>query len=120
MHVGRHGTHSTARSPLSGARSPDGAAVSDGRVLQVFWTSELAILVMMGHYGNSIGLTEKESLLLDEATKHDYRIGDKLHFVSWIAYIVLMWSMKGIIIFNYDRLVCPVQLLYPGPLCHGY
>lgn len=59
----------------------------------------------MSAYGNSIGLTEKESLLLDEATKNDYRIGDKLNFASWNAYIVLIWSMKGIIIFNYHRLV---------------
>lgn len=96
-------------SRLSRTSSPDKVIVSDGRVLQFFWTSELAILVNMDDYGNSIGLTEEELLLLDDVTKHDYRIGDKLHFASWMAYIVLIWSMKGIIIFNYDRLVCPVH-----------
>jgi hypothetical protein len=73
-------------------------------IAMFFWTAELVILFYMGAHGNSIGLTEEDSLLLDEATKNDYRMGDKLNFASWYAYIVLIWSMKGIIIFNYHRL----------------
>lgn len=56
-------------------------------------------------FGNSVGQTLKTAEQLDDATVESFRVGDKLTFASWCNYICLIWSMKGIILCFYQRMV---------------
>ncbi|KAI1206747.1 uncharacterized protein F4807DRAFT_222134 [Annulohypoxylon truncatum] len=69
-----------------------------------FWTTDLVILYEIGVYGSSVGQTYESAALLDDAKVASLRIGDKLTFASWNCYICLIWSMKAVVLFYYDRL----------------
>ncbi|KAI1090057.1 hypothetical protein F5B19DRAFT_464893 [Rostrohypoxylon terebratum] len=69
-----------------------------------FWTTDLVILQQIGIYGSSVGQTFETAALLDDAKVESFRIGDKLTFASWNCYICLIWSMKAVVLFYYDRL----------------
>ncbi|KAI0897410.1 hypothetical protein F4806DRAFT_399989 [Annulohypoxylon nitens] len=69
-----------------------------------FWTTDLVILQQIGIYGSSVGQTYETAALLDNAKVESFRIGDKLTFASWNCYICLIWSMKAVVLFYYDRL----------------
>lgn len=73
--------------------------------MQLLWTSNVIILLYIGRVGSSIGQTYETSLQLDDATVESFRVGDKLTFASWCNYLCLTYSMKGIILFFYQRLV---------------
>lgn len=73
--------------------------------MQLLWTSNVVILKYIGKLGSSVGQTYASSLQLDDATVESFRVGDKLTFVSWCNYLCLTYSMKGIILFFYQRLV---------------
>ncbi|KAI1454325.1 hypothetical protein F4805DRAFT_327298 [Annulohypoxylon moriforme] len=69
-----------------------------------FWTTDLVILQQIGVHGSSVGQTYESAALLDDTTVESFRIGDKLTFASWNCYICLIWSMKAVVLFYYDRL----------------
>ncbi|KAI0385210.1 hypothetical protein F5Y04DRAFT_247167 [Hypomontagnella monticulosa] len=69
-----------------------------------FWTTDLVILHYIGVYGSSVGQTYESAQLLSDAKVESLRIGDKLTFASWNCYICLIWSMKAVVLFYYDRL----------------
>ncbi|KAI1803886.1 hypothetical protein F4811DRAFT_562185 [Daldinia bambusicola] len=69
-----------------------------------FWTADLVILNYIGIYGSSVGQTYESALALTDEQVESYRTGDKLTFASWICYICLIWTMKGVVLFYYDRL----------------
>ncbi|KAL7621691.1 hypothetical protein AAE478_009018 [Parahypoxylon ruwenzoriense] len=73
-------------------------------VAAAFWTTDLVILHYIGVYGSSVGQTTESALLLDDVTVESFRIGDKLTFASWCCYVCLIWSMKGIVLWYYDRM----------------
>ncbi|OTA98954.1 hypothetical protein M426DRAFT_68774 [Hypoxylon sp. CI-4A] len=69
-----------------------------------FWTTDLVILKYIGVYGSSVGQTFESAAQLTDAQVESFRIGDKLTFASWNCYICLIWSMKGVVLFYYDRM----------------
>ncbi|KAI0116639.1 hypothetical protein F4776DRAFT_282565 [Hypoxylon sp. NC0597] len=69
-----------------------------------FWTTDLVILQYIGVYGSSVGQTFESAELLTDAQVESFRIGDKLTFASWNCYICLIWSMKAVVLFYYDRM----------------
>ncbi|KAI5861005.1 hypothetical protein GGS23DRAFT_578304 [Durotheca rogersii] len=73
-------------------------------IAATFWTADLVILYYIGVHGSSVGQTFESADLLDDATVESFRIGDKLTFASWVCYICLIWSMKGIVLWYYDRM----------------
>ncbi|KAI8966067.1 hypothetical protein F5Y11DRAFT_343759 [Daldinia sp. FL1419] len=68
------------------------------------WTTDLIILHEIGVYGSSVGQTYESALTLTDEQVESFRVGDKLTFASWMCYICLIWSMKGVVLFYYDRL----------------
>ncbi|KAI0119522.1 hypothetical protein F4814DRAFT_439070 [Daldinia grandis] len=68
------------------------------------WTADLVILHYIGIYGSSVGQTYESALALSNTQVESFRVGDKLTFASWVCYICLIWSMKGVVLFYYDRL----------------
>ncbi|KAI1106031.1 hypothetical protein F4804DRAFT_81846 [Jackrogersella minutella] len=69
-----------------------------------FWTADLVILKYIGVYGSSVGQTFETAAQLNAVQVESFRIGDKLTFASWNCYICLIWSMKAVVLFYYDRL----------------
>ncbi|OTA97601.1 hypothetical protein M434DRAFT_391785 [Hypoxylon sp. CO27-5] len=69
-----------------------------------FWTTDLVILQYIGVYGSSVGQTFESANQLTDSQVESFRIGDKLTFASWNCYICLIWSMKAVVLFYYDRM----------------
>lgn len=59
---------------------------------------------LAGKYGSSVGLNTETAAALDDETVRSYQIGDKYMFSSWVSYVCLIWSFKGIILGFYTRL----------------
>ena len=53
---------------------------------------------------SNIGLDTKTALEVPKSEISDYRAGSIEAFIAWIAYIVLVWCFKGVLMFLYGRL----------------
>ncbi|OJI95777.1 hypothetical protein ASPVEDRAFT_871137 [Aspergillus versicolor CBS 583.65] len=71
----------------------------------VFWTFHTVFLYLCTDvYGSNIGLNEQSALEVPNDQVGALREGSIYAFVSWLAYIFMVWSFKGVLIFLYSRL----------------
>ncbi|KAH7118298.1 hypothetical protein EDB81DRAFT_952672 [Dactylonectria macrodidyma] len=70
----------------------------------VFWVLEATFLYTCGHLGNNIGLNEETALEVPDNEVPRLVKGSKHAFVAWVFYILLIWSLKGVLLFLYNRL----------------
>ncbi|KAL4951926.1 hypothetical protein BDW69DRAFT_185888 [Aspergillus filifer] len=71
----------------------------------VFWTFHTVFLYLCTDvYGSNIGLNEQSALEVPDSQVGALREGSIYAFISWLAYIFMVWSFKGVLIFLYSRL----------------
>jgi hypothetical protein len=57
-----------------------------------------------GLFGHNIGLNEKTAMEIPDDKVPRIKKGSMLAFWAWIFYIALVWSLKGTLLFFYNRL----------------
>ncbi|KAL2860814.1 uncharacterized protein BJX67DRAFT_386262 [Aspergillus lucknowensis] len=70
----------------------------------IFWTLETTLLYTCALFGNNIGLDYKTAELVPDHMVPRIRKGSQLAFAAWVFYILLVWSLKGVVIFLYSRI----------------
>ncbi|KAH8703898.1 hypothetical protein BGW36DRAFT_423441 [Talaromyces proteolyticus] len=71
----------------------------------LFWTSEIVIVYLVGRvYGSNTGWTSQERSNFSEAEIKRMATGSKLVIVGWFMYVSIIWSLKGSVLFYYERL----------------
>ncbi|KAE8154453.1 hypothetical protein BDV25DRAFT_126534 [Aspergillus avenaceus] len=70
----------------------------------VFWTLETTFLYTCALHGNNITLNEETAELVRDSEVPLLEKGSQLAFAAWVFYILLVWSLKGVVIFLYSRI----------------
>ncbi|KAL3426655.1 hypothetical protein PVAG01_00164 [Phlyctema vagabunda] len=70
----------------------------------LFWTSEACTIHIMDMKGTYVGLNEEKVRVLSDEQLISISQGSKALFCAWLSYICLIWSLKGAVLFYYNRL----------------
>lgn len=57
-----------------------------------------------GYFGNNIGLNEETALKVLDSEVPKLVKGSKHAYVAWVFHILLIWSLRGVLLFLYNRL----------------
>ena len=63
-----------------------------------------AEMLWLGIYGNNIGLNAETAMQVPDSEVPRLIKGSKLAFAAWIFYIGLVWSLKAVLLFLYNRM----------------
>ncbi|KAI9926619.1 hypothetical protein ASPWEDRAFT_187222 [Aspergillus wentii DTO 134E9] len=70
----------------------------------IFWTLETTFLYTCALFGNNIGLNPETAAAIPDSQVPQLVKGSKHAYAAWIFYILLVWSLKGVVIFLYSRI----------------
>ncbi|KAI0011512.1 hypothetical protein F4779DRAFT_615534 [Xylariaceae sp. FL0662B] len=70
----------------------------------VFWILEATFLFTCGYIGNNVGLNEQTALEVPDSDVPRLIEGSKHAYAAWVFYILLIWSLKAVLLFLYNRL----------------
>ncbi|KAI5924177.1 hypothetical protein F4810DRAFT_719425 [Camillea tinctor] len=70
----------------------------------IFWILEATFLFTCGYFGNNIGLNSETAMAIPDADVPRIVKGSKHAYVAWVFYILLIWTLKMVLLFLYNRL----------------
>ncbi|KAI1505685.1 hypothetical protein F5X99DRAFT_215397 [Biscogniauxia marginata] len=73
-------------------------------VAVIFWILEATFLFTCGYFGNNIGLNDQTAMEIPDSEVPQIVKGSKHAYVAWVFYILLIWSLKAVLLFLYNRL----------------
>ncbi|KAI3323400.1 hypothetical protein HD806DRAFT_535225 [Xylariaceae sp. AK1471] len=73
-------------------------------VAVVLWILEATFLYTCGAIGSNIGLNEQTALAVPDGDVPRLAEGSKLAYAAWIFFILLIWTLKGVLLLLYNRL----------------
>ncbi|KAI1640577.1 hypothetical protein F4809DRAFT_589372 [Biscogniauxia mediterranea] len=70
----------------------------------IFWILEATFLFTCGYFGNNIGLNSETAEAIPDSEVPRIIKGSKHAYVAWVFYILLIWTLKMVLLFLYNRL----------------
>ncbi|KAI0144728.1 hypothetical protein BJ166DRAFT_77072 [Pestalotiopsis sp. NC0098] len=70
----------------------------------VLWTMDITVVTLVGKYETNIGVTaEMVEQMTSEEIQHRV-LGSKWLFTGWNTYVALIWTLKGCMLFFFNRI----------------
>ncbi|EMD64596.1 hypothetical protein COCSADRAFT_88406 [Bipolaris sorokiniana ND90Pr] len=81
-------------------------------VTLIAWTYTCAVTEIMYHTGTNTDYSAAETALFNEDKFAEVEFSSKLFLGSWYAYIVLIFSLKGVVVMLYRRIFLELWQIY--------
>ncbi|KEZ44907.1 hypothetical protein SAPIO_CDS2254 [Scedosporium apiospermum] len=70
----------------------------------IFWTLLLVTAELIGQNGTNVGLNDEIAATLSDEEISKREFGSKVLLAGWVAYVSLIWSLKGCMLFFFNRI----------------